>query len=524
MLLMAGCSDDRTTSPSAPIMSLSNHDLSFESVAGGSNPGKQKVTVSNVGVGIFTYRVTPPTADWIRVDNAGESRSVSASGAPDTIRIYTVTARVAPGTHVDSVFVSSNDPNVSGSAQYIRVTFTVGEAMRVAPTSLLFSAVSTGSNPDRQYFKVESAGGGTFNFTLGNSSAWLQTTATSGTAPDSVGVDIDVTGLPPGLYTDTIVVSHTDTSVSPVWLPVTLAISSWTLSNTDIPGSGSFFGLHLRDDGTAWAIGSILNLAGTIGILYKSPDMGETWQSALNVDNTKFANITFADDANGCLVGDTGLVMLTSDTGTTWSEIQTNPGDSIGNLWSVSFANADTGWAAGTQGTIIRTTDAGQSWTLQESGTTHSLADIAVIDAMTVWIVGNHGNVLKTVNAGETWAEIDIGEITDLWSITFSDANSGWIVGDMGFMMKSEDGGVTWEERVSGTPHKLADVYFYNNTLGWAVGNEGSIIHTNDGGATWLPQFTGSSSDLSTVRFFDQSTGLVVANGGVILKTISGGF
>ena len=522
-LLLAGCSDDRVSSSAAPVMSLSDRSLEFQALAGASNPSKQRVAVSNVGEGILTYQATTPTASWIKVVDSGKKRSVSASGVPDTIEVYTVTAGVTPGTHVDSVYVFSSDPEVIDPAQYIRVTFTVGESIRIAPDTLLFSALSSGSNPDRKYFKIESAGGGSFDFDIANASSWLQTTVSSGTAPDLVGVDIDISTLNPGLYADTIVVTPVDTTVNPAKLPVKLTISSWTISNDDIAPANSFGGLFLQDDGTAWAVGFVLSQE-HLGILYKSPDMGQTWKSVFNKDNSRFADIIFTDDAHGCLVGDTGLVMLTSDTGKTWFKVPTNPGDSIGSLWSVCFANSDTGWAVGTGGTVIRTIDAGQTWTLQASGTTHSLADIAVQDSRNVWTVGNHGNLLKTVDAGETWIEVDIQIITDLWSVAFSDASNGWIVGDRGLMLKTEDGGATWENRISGTPHKLVDIYFFDSMLGWTVGTSGTVMHTSDGGTTWLPQFTGIKSDLKTVMFYNTSTGLAVGNGGVILKTNNGGF
>jgi len=46
------------------------------------------------------------------------------------------------------------------------------------------------------------------------------------------------------------------------------------------------------------------------------------------------------------------------------------------NLNSVHFEDSNNGWAVGDSGIILKTTDLGNSWNVQSSGTTHNLYDV----------------------------------------------------------------------------------------------------------------------------------------------------
>jgi photosystem II stability/assembly factor-like uncharacterized protein len=522
-LLLAGCSEDKSVSPTVPILQLSTRNLAFEAQAGGSNPAKAKVLVRNAGGGLLSYQASS-LADWISVEYSSFNRDSVPASIPDTIRIFPITRLVTSGMHVDSVVVFSNDPDVANSPQYIRVSFNVSKAIQLTPQSFIFSAISTGNNPDRRYFKLESVGGGSFEYALTHSAPWLSLTAENGMLPDSIGIDVDISSLTSGVYYDTIVVVSPDTTVDTARLPVTLTISSWILSNTNIPVQSDLEGLTIREDGTLWTVGFVGNVAGFLGVMYKSEDMGATWQSVLTRANSTFGDVAFGSTKKGCLVGDSALVMLTSDSGKSWSLVGNMPIDSSRALWTLKYATPDTLWAVGTKGTIIRSIDGGTSWTLQNSGTSLSLAAIAIIDPNTAWVVGNNGNVFETTNAGATWLDANVQTNEDLWSVAFADPDNGWIVGNDGIMFRTVDGGLTWDLWESGTHQKLLDIVFADPLHAWVVGIQGTVVHSSDGGTTWLPQFTSVSSELTAAVFYNSSDGFIAGNSGVILKTISGGF
>ena len=64
-------------------------------------------------------------------------------------------------------------------------------------------------------------------------------------------------------------------------------------------------------------------------------------------------------------------------------------------LYSVSFADTNIGTAVGYGGIIIHTTDGGSTWTQQASGTTEILTDVSFTDINTWTIVGYYGTLFS---------------------------------------------------------------------------------------------------------------------------------
>ncbi|MEJ2105052.1 MAG: YCF48-related protein, partial [Ignavibacteriaceae bacterium] len=76
----------------------------------------------------------------------------------------------------------------------------------------------------------------------------------------------------------------------------------------------------------------------------------------------------------------------------------------------VYFVDNSTGWVVGENGLIIKTTNGGTSWDVQNSGTSNSLHSIHFIDQNIGWAVGDDATILHTTNGGVTFVnkkEID---------------------------------------------------------------------------------------------------------------------
>ena len=69
-------------------------------------------------------------------------------------------------------------------------------------------------------------------------------------------------------------------------------------------------------------------------------------------------------------------------------------------LNGVSFTDAMTGTAVGDFGVILRTTDGGSTWLSQTSGTINTLVGVSFTDAMTGTAVGHLGTILRTTTGG----------------------------------------------------------------------------------------------------------------------------
>ena len=514
IVALTGCSENKPGGPAVPMISLSSDTLEFSAVAGGANPPNQKVAVSNVGVGDINIQASS-SADWISV-------IYSQGLEPDTVSVTVSTAKVSAGTTIDSVAVMSS--GAGNSPQYIKVLFTVSKRISINLGTLVFSALAGGENPDPQYFQIINQGGGFMSFSIDKSASWLSLTRTTGTAPDSVGVTIDIAGLAAGLYVDTLTISSPEATNDSAKLVVTLASSSWTLSNQGISSAYDLQGLTFSAGNIGWAVGFIGNTPEFAGIIVKSVDSGRTWADAFLRTGGPFGDIAFINESTGFVVGDGGVIVRTDDEGDTWIDVDNVPLDSTYALWSLEFSSPSRGHAVGTKGAILRTTDSGVTWWKIASPTSLSLAAISFADDLNGWIVGNNGKILHTSNGGITW-EIQSAETnSDLWGICFPDINTGWAVGDAGLVIHTIDGGATWEQVDVGVTEKLQDIFFIDDSHAWIVGRGGTIVHTMDGGDSWLPQFTETEEWLFEAYFFDADNGLVVGNNGTVLRTERGGF
>lgn len=103
--------------------------------------------------------------------------------------------------------------------------------------------------------------------------------------------------------------------------------------------------------------------------------------------------VDFADELNGCIVGEAGTIYSTSDGGVTWTA--RNSGTDA-ELYDVEFINDEVGWAVGESGTLLQTKNAGATWRRVQSNTTDNLFDIHFVGPQTGWIVSEFGTVLAT--------------------------------------------------------------------------------------------------------------------------------
>jgi len=182
-------------------------------------------------------------------------------------------------------------------------------------------------------------------------------------------------------------------------------------------------------------------------------------------------------------------------------------------LNSVHFEDSNNGCIVGENGTIIHTTNGGQEWITQTSGTSKHLNGVWFSDLNTGWIAGDSGKILKTSNGGQEWIEQTSGTNLHLNAMCFTDMNKGWVVGD-GIILHTDDGGTTWVKQSNDTLQPgLNSVCFVDSSTGWAVGG-GSILKTFDGGNNWINLIEVNVwDDVSSVFFYDLYKGWISVYG-----------
>jgi photosystem II stability/assembly factor-like uncharacterized protein len=291
-------------------------------------------------------------------------------------------------------------------------------------------------------------------------------------------------------------------------------------------------------------------------------------------------DVYFSDANHGIIVGDSGLILKTSDGGAHWTEHWNRdtlifPGFGEGSkptlipedlsLYAVYFTDALHGFACGAG--VFRTSNGGETW--DSIGPPAVLGDdlfftgataaqfpspqvevvvgpgglIRTEDGGTTWkrdklemdtlfkgthlydlrfadantgYAGGAAGLFKTVDAGKTWTQILTATQDYIWGMHFFDANTGFVSGTF-WIQKTTDGGATWTS-VSTDMTPMSDIYFLDRSTGYAAGADGIIMKTTDGGTSWTRISTGTKELLNAIHFPDANTGYAVGSKGVILK------
>lgn len=95
----------------------------------------------------------------------------------------------------------------------------------VSPQTLEFSAFLGGPNPEPKMLTITNAGGGTLEWEASFDVGWLKVSPERGTAPSTLTVSVDITGLSAATYAGRITITAPNATNSPLAVPVTLTIS-----------------------------------------------------------------------------------------------------------------------------------------------------------------------------------------------------------------------------------------------------------------------------------------------------------
>ena len=198
-------------------------------------------------------------------------------------------------------------------------------------------------------------------------------------------------------------------------------------------------------------------------------------------------------------------------------------------------------WAVGDSGLIIHTSNAGSSWEVQNSGLSNPIQDIFFLNNNLGWAVSARFDslfgsyILKTKNGGEVW-EKEFFSIENKFfqTIYFLDSLNGFVAGSpSGAFYGTTDGGRNWNTpRISGDYSNLPvqKIVFLSNRNGFACGGMhdliGVIWKTTDAGLNWLSKSMGFEP-LHDLYFIDSLNIIGVGGdfeyGTSVARTLDGG-
>ncbi len=332
------------------------------------------------------------------------------------------------------------------------------------------------------------------------------------------------------------------TSWSPVSSGVLTNLNQVVMQNSVVGWIAGDAGVLLKtlNGGLSWSVGSIaggfdinglskfsgkLWTSGELGTIFLSTNSGVAW-SGLDAGPRLSANwIDAPSSLVAVAVGQTGLIMRTTDAGLSWTK-QASP-DSTVSCYGVKFADASHGWAVGDHGSIFRTVD-GASWSSQSSPTSAALLGITFASASEGWIAAGDfgtfgGLILHSSDGGGSWTVQNPSLPHIAYGLSFPTSLSGWVVGEQGMIVHTSNAGSSWQPQSSGVANALYWCSFSDGMNGWAVGDTGTILRTTNGGASWTRQTTGVTDIIYSVVARTALDAVAAGDNGVVLYTSDGG-
>jgi photosystem II stability/assembly factor-like uncharacterized protein len=250
--------------------------------------------------------------------------------------------------------------------------------------------------------------------------------------------------------------------------------------------------------------------------LVSTADGGHTWQYDTLVENGPFSIMYLAGQQCYLLNQDSLLLMKTMDAAQSWE--MTGVPEPISYYSDMFFVNENTGFLCGGDGYFLRTENGGTDWTDLSPGNDMALRNLHFVDEDNGWMIDYDGkNILHTTDGGENWTETQLGSgiIYQPEDIFFLDAATGFLNTDDGLFYKSTDGGATWEVIYGFPTGSYSSIYFADENEGWFL--SARVHHTLDGGATWDEgQYFGLHA--RAMFFLDEDKGWISGTDGLVVR------
>ncbi|WP_339887669.1 YCF48-related protein [uncultured Flavobacterium sp.] len=275
----------------------------------------------------------------------------------------------------------------------------------------------------------------------------------------------------------------------------------------------------------AYAAGSQYT-TGNAGVIIKSTDAGETWQTIYPGTGTTtlgFKKIKFVSDTRGFAVGQGNTFLKTTDGGTTWTNITVQT--DIYYYSCLEFYDANNGFLIAvtnsSQVIAYRTTDSGDTWTPITSTTNLQTQAVTYATANVMYSTGGDQKISKSTDAGNTWTTIKTGINTYYYfGINFKDANNGLVSGEDGEVLMTTNGGTTWTQILSTGYENLYSLIYRGSKI-YAGGTDQNIYYSSNDGGSFTPVNTSStsSSTLYGIAVFANGEALLCGSQGSIVKS-----
>ncbi|HEX9252170.1 MAG TPA: T9SS type A sorting domain-containing protein [Ignavibacteriaceae bacterium] len=268
-------------------------------------------------------------------------------------------------------------------------------------------------------------------------------------------------------------------------------------------------------------------------------DIFSQWVPQTSGITTRLRYVYAVDDNIVWACGNSGVILKTTDGGTTWATL-TSP-SATSTMYTLAAFDATTAWVTGTVGgsadvSIWKTTDGGTTWSLQYNNPTGFGDGIKMFDANNGVYYGDpdpvtssNWEILTTSNGGANWNRVPAGNYPPADSTggevgvacnLFTLGNTVWFssytsAGTIDFVYKSTNKGLNWTrssfQAISGGSSFIS---FKDQLNGIIVCLDNTIATTTDGGTTWTPSSVSGVGFRSIVNVPEYESYVTVGSSG----------
>lgn len=273
-----------------------------------------------------------------------------------------------------------------------------------------------------------------------------------------------------------------------------------------------------ENESVAFAGGSQYTVESAPGVIIKTTDGGESWETVYSGDNIQ--TVEFVTPQKGFAGGYSPFLKMTEDGGDNWQNV--NVGEDVYGIRIIKFYNENTGlvlYINDEYELIIKTTnDGGQTWNLSSNPPQHGIMQISYADENTIFAVGYSSSIYKSTDGGDNWTLLDSHGTDINLGVYFKDGLNGVYAGEEGDLYVTHDGGATWENNLYTGYHHFYGLNYKGNKI-LAAGTDEDVYLSDDNGENFEMIFNGTGDDqLYDISFFADNSGLVCGSGGKMIK------
>jgi uncharacterized protein (TIGR03437 family) len=226
-----------------PLLVVNPSSLSFTSAVSGAGSALNIVVTStdpNTNIGYTVTESTSNGGNWLAVSSTG-----STAAGQNVVSVSVNPGLLSAGTYTGIVTITATGSTTANSPVTIPVTLQVTSGtLSLSTNTLAFSYLQGSSNPVAQSVQVAGSGSAlSFSAIAATVSGgnWLSVTPGSGTTPGALSISVNGSGLTPGNYGGTVVVTAPNAAGSPQTIQVTLAVNAGTIVASPAPSAGLTF-------------------------------------------------------------------------------------------------------------------------------------------------------------------------------------------------------------------------------------------------------------------------------------------